>query len=246
MLFAAASGAKLRLGQKSHRKSWIYNCQIPSSEEIWSKSPLHTVEHQLSLMRWLRLPVPARPAALYIDDAARSGTRAFLSDSGITEYFVIEPTATLATKQWQAEKFAALGDWLSREYQLPVIYTAAPHEIPVLRQVQRAAHGRHFYKADFPLAELFALIEGCRLFVGNDSGPMHAAATLGRPVVAIWGSSNFNAWHPWGTNYRIVRSDLPCIPCPGYECRSFDRPRCIMDITVERAAEACAEILSGI
>jgi ADP-heptose:LPS heptosyltransferase len=72
---------------------------------------------------------------------------------------------------------------------------------------------------------------------------MHAAAALKRPVVVVWGSSNFQAWHPWNTEYEAVRSDLPCMPCPGYTCAAFGEPRCIMDIPVSPVAEACERIL---
>ena len=51
-------------------------------------------------------------------------------------------------------------------------------------------------------------------------------------------------WHPWETVYEAVRSDLPCIPCPGYTCKVFGKPKCILDTPVARVAEACERILS--
>jgi ADP-heptose:LPS heptosyltransferase len=55
------------------------------------------------------------------------------------------------------------------------------------------------------LKELVALLEMARLFVGNDSGPMHIAAALGRPIVAVWGTSDPTVWHPWTeAPWRIV------------------------------------------
>jgi heptosyltransferase-2 len=80
------------------------------------------------------------------------------------------------------------------------------------------------------------------MFVGCDSGPTHAAAALKKPMVVVWGSSNFQAWHPWGTDFEAVRSELPCIPCPGYECEEYGKPRCILDIPVAKVAEACERV----
>jgi len=91
---------------------------------------------------------------------------------------------------------------------------------------------------------LFVLIEQCRMFVGNDSGPMHAAAALGKSLVVIWGSSDYQVWHPWETEYAAVRMELPCMPCPGYSCASFDTPKCIGDIGVERVLAACESVMS--
>ena len=126
---------------------------------------------------------------------------------------------------------------------MPVVYTAAPHEAAILQEIGKKAGRKHTYWSDLTLTELFALVEGCRLFVGCDSGPTHAAAALKKPVVVIWGSSNFNVWHPWETDYEAVRSELPCMPCPGYECREFGDPKCILEIPVSRVVDACEKIL---
>jgi predicted lipopolysaccharide heptosyltransferase III len=244
LLFVAVSGARLRIGQRDHRNSWAYNVQVPSSSAIWRRDSLHTVEHQLSIMQWLGLPIPpALPYSLPVNDTAIQRTRERLGCAVDTQYLVMQPTATLATKQWSTAKFAQLGDLLWSRFRLPVIYTSAAHESPVLKQIRTRAEHQHTYVSDLQLEELIALISASRLFIGNDSGPTHIAAALRRPVVVVWGSSNFQAWHPWGTEYEAVRSDLSCIPCPGYQCREFDRPKCILDITVPRVFDACTRMM---
>ena len=244
--FTVSSGARLRIGQENHRRPWIYNARIPSSSVLWKRQDLHTVEHQLSLMRWLDIPVAAGiRCSLHVDDVPRESARGRLNGAGISgRYCVIQPTATLATKQWSAENFARIGDHLARRYSLSVIYTAGPAEAQVLLDIGKCAAERHYYWSDLPLDHLFALIEGCRLFVGNDSGPMHAAAALGKPVVAVWGSSNYRAWHPWQTEYEMVRSDLDCIPCPGYECKVYGAPKCILSVPVSSVVDACERLLT--
>lgn len=245
MALSLACGARLRIGQVSHRGSWLYNRKIPSPAEIWGRQALHTVENQLSPIRWLGLPIPSEPATLHLEEAARVGIARRLADAGISEYILIQPTATLPTKQWRPANFAQLGDWLFTRYKLPVIYTAAPHEAPFLQEIFKAAEAKHIYWSDLSLTDLFALIERCRLFIGCDSGPTHAAAALRKPIVVVWGSSNFEAWHPWKTEHEAVRSDLPCIPCPGYTCEKFGEPKCILDIPVSRVTEACTKIMEN-
>jgi ADP-heptose:LPS heptosyltransferase len=245
MLFTATSGARLRIGQESHRGSWLYNLRIPPSGEIWQRAQVHTVEHQLTLMRWLGLPLQAEHGgSIHVDAAAGKRIRDRLAGAGVLIFFLIHPTATLATKQWSAGKFAELGDQLHRQWGIPVIYTAAPHEAAVLQDIQKTASGSHHYWSDLPLDDLFSLIAECRLFIGNDSGPTHAASALHKPVVVIWGSSDFQAWRPWGTEYEAVRSELPCMPCPGYTCEAFGAPKCILDVTVAQVVDACRRLLS--
>lgn len=245
-LFVLTSGARLRIGQESHRRSWIYNARIPPSSRIWERDALHTAEHQLSLLRWLEIPFPSDiRCSLYVDDESRKGVGDRLRQAGISnDYCVIQPTATLLTKQWSAENFARIGDHLAQRYSLSVVFSSGPAEAQVLLDIGKCAVERHHYWSDLPLNDLFALLEGCRLFVGNDSGPMHAAAALGKPVVAVWGSSNHRAWRPWGTEYELVRSDLDCIPCPGYTCNLYGAPKCILGIPVTSVMDACERILA--
>ncbi len=246
-LFTAASGARLRIGQKSFRQARLYNVHLPPSSEIWGRADLHTVEHQLSLIRWLELPVPSGfRHGLRASSEAHGRVHARLQQAGIApgSYFHVQPTATLRTKQWPEAKFASLADNLTEHMGLPVVFTAGPNETHTLANVAQSAKRKHHYWADLSLDELFALIAACRIFVANDSGPTHAAAALKKPVVVIWGSSNHIAWRPWGTDFELVRSDLPCIPCPGYTCTVYPEPRCILDIPVERATEACQRLFS--
>lgn len=245
MLFTLGSATRLRIGHASYRSPWAYNVQIPPAADVWQRDRLHTVEHQLTLMRWLGLPVSNPPGCtLWIDPQAGERVRNRLRLSGINpgHYCLIAATATLFTKQWEEKKFAELGDRLERRSGQPVIFTAAPNEKDTLHRIAQIASGNHLYWSDLDAAELFALVRDCRFFVGNDGGAMHAAAALIRPLVAVWGSSNFVAWHPWGTDFELVRSDLPCMPCPGYTCKAFGEPRCIRDISVDSVFRACERI----
>jgi ADP-heptose:LPS heptosyltransferase len=242
--FLLFSGAPLRIGEADHRASWIYNAPIPPSSGIWGRPSLHTIEHQLSLMPWLAIPFSTDLAGcLHVDSASKKRVQYRIAQAGLSKYILIHPTATLATKQWSAANFAQLGDRLYEQYGIPVIYTTGPNEASVLQLIQQSARKQHVYWHDLSLGELFALIETCYIFIGNDSGPTHAASALSKPIVVIWGSSNFQAWRPWSADFEAIRSELPCMPCPGYSCHSFNEPKCILDISVAKVFAACERIL---
>ena len=246
MFLTLASGARLRIGQEKYRNAWAYNFLIPQSATVWKREELHTVEHQLSLFRWLGLPFSSElRSTLHIDRQARERIRTRLqrSEIDLLRYLLLHPTATLFTKQWPEENFARLADLLSEQSGLAVILIAAPHEEPTLSRIKERAKRSHLYWSDLRTSDLFALIDGCRMFVGNDSGPAHAAAALQKPIVVVWGSSNYVAWRPWGTEYELIRSTLPCMPCPGHTCEAFGVPRCILDIPVDRVFQACQNLL---
>ena len=247
-LLTLASGARLRIGQQKYRHAWIYHYLIPPPPTVWQRSALHTVEDQLTFMRWLQLPIPAKPrGTLHLDPEARAriGGRLAAAELQPLKYLLIHPTATLPTKQWEEKKFAELADRLHERYRTPVVFSSAPFEAQVLLNIGRHARHAHRYWSDLGLDELFVLIEQCRMFVGNDSGPTHAAAALGKSLVVIWGSSDFQVWHPWETEYAPVRLELPCAPCPGYSCAAFDTPKCIGDIDVDRVLAACDSVMSA-
>lgn len=245
-LLAISSGSPLRIGQESFRRAWAYNVRVPPSGQVWGREGIHTVEHQLSVVRWMGVTVPENiPLKLYRDPGATGRVMGRLRAAGIEPgaFVHVHPTATLATKAWPPERFGAIADSLLEETGMPVIFTAAAAERPVLEAISRSAQRSHGYWSDLDLGGLFALTGLSRLFVGNDSGPAHAASALGRPVCVIWGSSNFEVWRPWNTHFEAVRSALPCMPCPGYTCRVFGEPRCILDIPTGPVIEACRRLL---
>ena len=69
------------------------------------------------------------------------------------------------------------------------------------------------------IRNLAALMEHCNLVVCNDSGPMHIAAALNVPMVAIFGPTDHVAWEPLSDEATIVRRDMPCWPCSAHKCK---------------------------
>jgi heptosyltransferase-2 len=91
------------------------------------------------------------------------------------------------------------------------------------------------------LRQLLALMARCRLIVTNDSGPMHLAAALGIPLVAIFGSTDERATGPVGTRVRIVKRGVECSPCGRRVC-PIDF-RCMKEVSVEEVFRATLEFV---
>jgi heptosyltransferase-2 len=92
------------------------------------------------------------------------------------------------------------------------------------------------------IGHLIALISRCRLFITNDSGPMHIAAALGVPIVAVFGPTNPVATGPMG-RAAIVRHEMECSGCLERSCPT-DR-RCMESITAGEVVNAAHAILKG-
>lgn len=93
------------------------------------------------------------------------------------------------------------------------------------------------------LGVLKAVIQRCRLFLTNDTGPMHIASALGVPVVAVFGPTNHAATSPYGEDHILVRTSVDCSPCMLREC-PIDH-RCMTGVTVEQVVRAAEQVLAG-
>ena len=82
------------------------------------------------------------------------------------------------------------------------------------------------------LKTLTALLDRTDLLITNDSGPMHIAAALGRPVVALFGATDPKLTGPYGDNHTVIRKEMDCSPCFRKPCR-HGRPLCMESITVD-------------
>ena len=145
-------------------------------------------------------------------------------------------------KRWMPERFAALGDRLMGALNADVVIFGSAAERPLAEEIARAMeHTPTVVAGDTSLRQLLALMARCRLMVTNDSGPMHLAAGLGVPLVAIFGSTDERATGPVGSRIRIVKRPVDCSPCGLREC-PIDF-RCLRGVSVEQVFRATLELV---
>jgi heptosyltransferase-3 len=150
----------------------------------------------------------------------------------------------MATKRWEAVRFAQLGQALTGR-GLTVVVTAGPGEGSLAIEVAKDI-STTVILLGLSVPELAELIRGAQLYIGNDSGPMHLAAAVGTPTIAVWGSSDSRRWRPWKVAHRVVQNPFECNPCPGYRCQVADSPLCIESVAVEQVRAAAEELLEGV
>jgi lipopolysaccharide heptosyltransferase III len=263
------SGARWKAGFHHYRARRVYDVLVPDARLILGHENVHTAELQAAALYFLGLPPAGIPRAkLVVKPEDHSWWQArrpsFTLDPG-RDYAVIHPAAVYTTKQWAAEKFAAIGRFLERERGLVPIYTCGPGESATLDAVEQAADQSVQRLEGAGLGQLAAALSGARVFVGNDSGPAHMAAALGRPMVVIFGSSSSRIWGPWprpvpaeagsfggqrsptppASAARVVQNFFDCNPCAGDRCYRFERPECILSVGVDQVREAVESVLGA-
>jgi ADP-heptose:LPS heptosyltransferase len=153
-------------------------------------------------------------------------------------------------KQWPVGDFVKLGRWLQTKFKSYILVVGGPGEEELGSKIEHELGPSAFNMVGkTTLRKTAALLKQCRLFVGNDSGPMHLAVGIEVPVVALFGSSCHHRFGPWGNAQTILWQELPCSPCSQLlhldRCVRciFDAPRCILSITVEQVKRAVSEHL---
>jgi ADP-heptose:LPS heptosyltransferase len=156
-----------------------------------------------------------------------------------------------AVKEWPAERFAAVGARLAVDEGVTIVLTGAeedraaadvlraalPPSVPCVNLVGRA-----------DILSLAAVFRRLDLLITADTGPMHLAAALDVPIVAVFGPSSPERWGPLSARCRIVRTDLPCSPCnrvrtPPARCVGHT-PDCLEAVGTDAVLRAARELLA--
>jgi heptosyltransferase-2 len=153
----------------------------------------------------------------------------------------VNPGASFGgAKRWLPDRYANLADRLIDALGADVLIFGSPAERPLAEAVARAMeHTPVLVAGETTLREFMALMAKCHLVITNDSGPMHVAAALGLPLVAIFGSTNERATGPVSLRARIIKHPVECSPCGLREC-PIDF-RCMNGISVDDVYMAALE-----
>lgn len=237
-LIVRATGARHRVGYSHYRYSSLYTELLSSSADFWKQAVTHSAEQQLALVGFGGVPVEDRPrTSLAVTDAALASIEKRLNIEN-SSFALLHPSAAFATKEWPAENFARVCEYLAAR-GIKRVAIAAKHERAVLDRLTAASRVPVLTFDDLTLPEITALASKAKLFIGNDSGIAHIAAAVNTPSVVIFGSSNRDHWRPWtDAPNEIVFHPLECQPCPGYECKVFGEPRCILSVPPESVITA--------
>jgi lipopolysaccharide heptosyltransferase II len=158
----------------------------------------------------------------------------------------INPGADRPEKRWNPENHAAVADHLSEVREAKIFVFGGPGEEHLASRIEKAIkHPVTNLAGKLSLDELAYVISRLDLFVTNDSGPMHIAAAVKTPVVALFGPEDPVYTRPYTSPdlYRIVQTEVNCRPCMNKRC---DRPVCMESLKPEEVLQACIELLDPV
>jgi predicted lipopolysaccharide heptosyltransferase III len=236
-----ASGAPLRVGYaggRSIRDRLFYNLLIQTRQA--GPTVVHKVDEHLDLLRSLGLTPISDAPTLHLsgEEIQRAETRA--QQEGIDRPFVLfHPGARRWYKSWPPEFFAALGDRIVREIGASVVLVGGPSDVETVAQIRSEMTQASVDLAGrLTLREMAGMMKLASVCVANDSGPMHSAAAVGTPTVALFGLTDPLRWGPRGPAHHIISRDCPCRPF-GHrrECDQGEK-HCMRSIPVDEGFRA--------
>jgi heptosyltransferase III len=164
----------------------------------------------------------------------------------VREPFVhLHPASRWRFKCWPVEKNAELIDRFATA-GLRVVITSAPDpvEVEMVERIVETASAQAINLAgQLSLKELGALSAAAEIFVGVDTMPMHLAAAMGTPTVALFGPSGETVWGPWNTPSRVVSTTHACRPCGLDGCGGGKVSECLTMLPVDAVYAAAVELL---
>ncbi|MDD5722115.1 MAG: glycosyltransferase family 9 protein [Syntrophales bacterium] len=223
------SGGRRRLGYDSMQElSGLF-----LNDKVYEDMNKHAVDRYLDLPRYLGADTDRPEFYIHIEEENRRRVEHLLEENGINpkdRFVSVNPVALWDTKMWDDSKFAELSDRIVGELRLKVVFTSGrdrgtvEHIRSLMRLPSVDLSGRT------TLRDLAYLYTVSALVVTTDSGPMHVAAAVGTPTVALFGPTDPARTGPYGVGHTVVRKGLPCSPCFLKRCETR---RCMETISVE-------------
>jgi heptosyltransferase I len=202
--------ARKHAWQGAREGSWVaytHHIPVPTLD-------LHAVDRYLNVGPILGLDRESADFSFPIPQSAISGVETLLAQHGVnsTDIVIMAPGTIWETKQWGSDRFAKVArHFLSKGFA--VILIGSQRERVVCEEVAALAPGAIDLAGMTALSELAALIRRSAISVTNDSGPMHLAVALDRPVVSIFGPTDPVWIGPYRRANAVLHADLECSPC---------------------------------
>jgi heptosyltransferase-1 len=227
-LIVLLSGGKRKLGYDS----WQELSGFFLNEKIGEDMNKHAVDRYLDFPRYLGAKTGKIEFILPLNNEKEAAARQLRNKYNLEDkkYIAINPVAFWETKLWNNKKFAHLADLITRGSKIKVVFTGSEKE-PLEKIIAQMTSGALNLGGKTSLIDLAYLYEQALMVITTDSGPMHLAAAVGTPVIALFGPTDPARTGPYGSGHTIIRTDLPCSPCFSRKCST---KKCMEDIAIEK------------
>jgi heptosyltransferase III len=243
------SGARYRVGSFSRKekpgwKKFAFQqiVRVPD----WRA---HIVEQTLEIPQALGLPLGDRRVEIFYSKEDQKKLNHLLREEGAEDQSLlvhIHPTSRWLFKCWRDDGMAKIIDALQERAGVQVVLTSGSDD----RELKKIHNILNFCRTQpinlagkITLKQMAALSRRSLFFIGVDTAPMHIAAAMGTPVIALFGPSGEFNWGPWGEGHVVIKKDFDCRPCGQDGCQGSKKSRCLEEISDEEVLEHALQFL---
>jgi heptosyltransferase-1 len=164
-----------------------------------------------------------------------------------SRWLTLQPGARWENKRWPAENFAEFVRQIAAKFSdVRFAILGSGDDQPLGEIISRAAPARCLNLCgETSLPEMVEWVRRCELMITNDTGPMHAAAAFGKPLVALFGPTEPRRTGPYGQLENVLRIELPCSPCLKSYCTWKNPNECLNAISPAMVFARASKILTG-
>lgn len=232
--FAWQTKAPIRVGFAAARElAWVFYTR---------RVPVETPE-QHAIGRYLKLleaiGCPTSPVEFEFPVTASDEQRVDALLAGLGRFAVLCPGANWLTKRWPVERFAELVKPLRERFGLASVIAGGAGDRDLGEQIPGAVN----LCGQTSLMQLVVLLRRAALAITNDSGPMHIAAALNRPLVSLFGPTNPIRTGPFGHEQSVVRANIDCSPCYSRNCSR--NQKCLRELGIEAVLRKAEREMGG-
>ncbi len=229
------SGANERVG-----KGRLCTIRVPK------QGKQHATEDYFDLLHAAGIVAENRELEIFLSKSERTDACYVFEEADVSEMQLkvgLFPGAGWKLREWMPDRFASIGDKLVEKFDAQVIIFGGPKEGELVRSVTNLMqHPAIPFAGNLQIRQLAACIEKCDLFLTNDTGPMHIAAAVRTPTVALFGPGDHVRFQPLGESNTVIRHDVPCSPCKQFTEKCKDNI-CMKQITVDEVWDSICQIL---
>jgi len=209
---------------------------------------VHITDHLLKQLDQYGIRPSGPNPRLYLRKSDREWARNFWESRGVSpgersKVFILHPGSGSKKKVWPLDRFLNLARILQDRHRSKLLIVLGPAEGPDVRKAfETTGPNSPVLAKGLTLLQLASVMDGCRFFVGNDSGISHMAAALGLPTLAIFGPTDQSVWSPRGEETFVVWRGIHCSPCSQekfFQCRD---PECLRAVEVKDVLQGLEEI----
>ena len=244
-ILAFLSLAPLRYGYDNGKFSFFLNQRVRDDAPY-----LDPVEHQFRALKLAGVRPISKDLELWPSESDEAEVKKFLADNWVKEKqdlvgINIRASSAWVTKNWPPSQIAELCDRLAKELNIRTVLTGAKNDASLVSEISKLTKSKPIIAVGrTDVLELANLMRYFKVYVTPDSAPMHIAAAVGTPFVALFGPTDPKRHLPPAAHYAVLykENELKCVPCYSPNCvKNF---KCMRSLSVEEVFDSMRQFLS--